>query len=109
VSEKPQPDPRRDEPVNIDLEPEEEPKAIMETRNLPEYSVHLRDAEAGDRVFDWRGKALEDEGARQAALDAWAKHYGDRPNTYALIRRIDRDALVPQHEPNKKQGDELAE
>jgi hypothetical protein len=52
-------------------------------------------------------KAGREEGARQAALDAWAKQFGHRPNTLAKVRKVDPDALNPQDEPDKKQGDDL--
>jgi hypothetical protein len=54
-------------------------------------------------------KTGREEDARQAALDAWAKQFGDRPNTRAEIRKVHPDALVPQNEPDKKQGDALNE
>jgi hypothetical protein len=79
----------RDERFKIEGDPEDTLRSLMETGSLPRFSVHLTDAEGGPRTFDWRGSALDEPAAREAALDAWAKHYGERPgNAQADIERI---------------------
>src|ERR1700733_4541593 len=80
---------RDDERFKIEGDPEDALRSRMETGALPEFEVHLADAEGGPRTFDWRGNALDKGAAREAALDAWAKHYGERPgNAQADIERI---------------------
>jgi hypothetical protein len=82
-------DRRLDERFKVEGDPEDALRALMDTGKLPEFSVRLTDAAGGPRVFDWRGNAPDAEAAKEAALDAWAKHYGERPgNAQAETERI---------------------
>jgi len=96
---------RRDERFSIEGDPEDALRSLLDTGKLPEWTVSLSEAEGREdypegpvapneptpafRVFEWRGNAPDAEGARAAALDAWAKHYGERPgNARAVIKRV---------------------
>jgi hypothetical protein len=94
-----------DERFKIEGDPEDALRSLMGTGSLPEFHVSLSEADgAADypegapapnaptpayRVFEWTGHAPSPEAANEAALDAWAKHYGERPrNARALVKRV---------------------
>jgi hypothetical protein len=97
---------QRDERFKIEGDPEDVLKSLMDTGRPPEFVVTLTEAEGSRdfpegptpaneptpdfRVFEWRGHVPDAEAANEAALDAWAKKYGERPrNARAMIHRVD--------------------
>ena len=97
------PDP--DERFQIEGDPEDALRSLMDTGKLPEWTVSLSEAQGhveypegpaadGDpgpvfRAYEWRGNAPDQEGALAQAKDAWAKHYGAplEAASRALIKR----------------------